>query len=1737
MNFETCAKGVVDQVISGTVKLEVITLKNTSHPLNESMSGCKSKRINGRTKFAIKALKEEKILTVLVNPNVATVQTTKGFADYTYFLPITPHYVEQIWSERPSGILVTFGGQTALNCAIDLNNTGVFEKYNVKVLGTPIETIVWTEDREEFTKKLIEINQPVVPCRAAHEALNMAESLGYPVLVRSAFSLGGLNSGFAQNSVELERLAALALSSSCQILIDKSLVGWKEVEYEVMRDAYDNCVTVCNMENIDPLGIHTGDSIVIAPSQTLSNYEYNMLREASIRIVRHLCIVGECNVQFALDPNSSKYYVIEVNARLSRSSALASKATGYPLAYVATKLALGTPLTGLKNTITNKTTACFEPSLDYCVIKVPRWDLSKFARVSTKIGTGMKSVGEVMGIGRCFEEAFQKALRMVDENVVGFDPLYLKLNDDDLVEPTDKRIFVLAAALYKGYSTERLAAMTKIDAWFLNRMQTIIKMQQYLENHTVKVADVLNAKQLGFSDKQIANFVKSTEINIRKMRQMSGITPFVKQIDTLAAEWPAQTNYLYFTYNGCEHDVDFPPDFIIVLGSGVYRIGSSVEFDCCAVGCVQELRRLSHNTMLINCNPETVSTDYDVCDRLLFEEISFETVMDAYELHKPCSLVLCMGGQLSNNIAMNLYHQNVKILGTSPEFIDTAENRYKFSRMLDDMNSQKPEIEHILQPQWKQLTTVESARRFCETVGYPCLVRPSYVLSGAAMNVAHSSPDLESYLLQASVVSRNYPVVISKFILEAKEIDVDAVASDGAVVAFAISEHVENAGVHSGDATLVTPPQDLTAKTIAEIKYVVTQIAKVLCINGPFNMQLIAKVNKLQVIECNLRASRSFPFVSKALDYDFIAVATRVLLRTPMTAPATLMVGIGKVAVKVPQFSFARLSGAEVMLGVEMTSTGEVACFGDDRYEAYLKAMISAGFRIPKQTIFVSIGGLKQKYEMLNSIKYLDMGTADFYAEHGISMTPVEWQFDEGGPAGGKIAQGFKSIAHYISKKQFDMVINIPMRGAGSYRVSTFITPGYQTRRMAIDNGIPLVTDIKCAKLLIETKPNVDCISGHKIIRLPGLIDIHTHMRDPGDTDKEDWYTGTCAALAGGITMVLAMPNTKPAAIDLSTITMIDKLASDQACCDFGLYAGATDSNYDRVSDLVPISVGLKMFLNDTFSALRLSDCTVWMKHFQNWPVDFPIVVHAEDQTVAAVIALTYICKRPVHICHVSSKEEILIIKAAKERNLPVTCEVAPHHLFLNSAMSTGNFATVKPSLKTEQDCKALWDNLDVIDCFASDHAPHLPSDKQTGICPGFPGLETMLPLLLNAVTEGYLTIEDIVLRMYDNPRKIFHLPAQENTYVEVDLDQCWKVPGQMKYSKAGWTPFSQMRLYGTVRRVLLRGEEVFVDGKILVKPGFGRNVKSMVIDGQKPVNASEVMVKEKKFSPVKSLFKQIPTSECTTQQRCLGQLMACAFYEASTRTLNSFAAAMQRLGGSVIYMNSETSSVRKGETLEDTIRILSGYSNLIVIRHPEPGTAERAALVSKQPVINAGDGTGEHPSQALLDVFTIREEIGTVNGLTVTMVGDLRNSRTVHSLAKLLCLYDVSLRYVSPTGLEMPSHITNYVGSRGIAVLRLIRNPVIGTDVLYVTRIQKERFVNMDEYNRVFGNYIVDPELMRNAKEKMIVMHPLPRINEITLEFDSDPRAAYFRQAQYGMYVRMALISAVAWSGVNELP
>ena len=1026
---------------------------------------------------ALKALKEEGIETVLINPNIATVQTSEGVADKIYFLPVTPYFVEKVIDkERPDGVLLSFGGQTALNCGVALYQGGVFEKYGVQVLGTPVQAIMDTEDRELFVKKLDEINVKTIKseaCENIEQARQAARDLGYPVIIRAAYALGGLGSGFCDNEEELNVLAEKAFSFSPQVLVEKSLKGWKEVEYEVVRDRFDNCITVCNMENFDPLGIHTGESIVIAPSQTLTNSEYHKLRELAIRIIRHIGIVGECNVQYAFDPESEDYRVIEVNARLSRSSALASKATGYPLAFVAAKLGLGYGLFDLKNSVTKTTSAFFEPALDYVVCKIPRWDLGKFHGVDRELGSSMKSVGEVMAIGRTFEEAIQKGLRMIGQGMHGFvenKELVIADIDKALREPTDKRIFVISKAMRAGYTVDQIHDLTKIDKWFLykleNIMQTSKELHEWGNNH-IQLSELpkellYKAKRQGFSDFQVARAIgyqgemEAGILAVRAYRKAIGVLPVVKQIDTLAAEYPAQTNYLYLTYSGVANDVHYLGDHksIVVLGSGAYRIGSSVEFDWCGVQALNTIREEGYRSVMINYNPETVSTDYDMCDRLYFDELTFERVMDILDLENPHGVIVSTGGQIPNNLAMRLDAQKVNILGTSAKSIDNAEDRDKFSAMLDRIG--------VDQPEWSALTSMDDINAFIQKVGFPVLVRPSYVLSGAAMNVCSNQDELERFLQLAANVSKKHPVVVSQFIEHAKEVEMDAVAQNGEIIVYAISEHIEFAGVHSGDATIQFPPQKLYVETVRRIKRISRQIAKELNISGPFNIQFLARDNDIKVIECNLRASRSFPFVSKVLKINFIELATKVMLGLPVEKPEKNLFELDYVGIKASQFSFNRLQKADPVLGVDMASTGEVGCLGDDTSCAILKAMLSVGYRIPEKNILLSTGSTKQKVDMLQASRalkakgynlYATGGTSKFLTENGIENTRVYWPSEEGHP----------QALEMLHKKEIDMVVNIPRDlSVGE------LTNGYKIRRAAIDLNIPLITNARLASAFIN---------------------------------------------------------------------------------------------------------------------------------------------------------------------------------------------------------------------------------------------------------------------------------------------------------------------------------------------------------------------------------------------------------------------------------------------------------------------------------------------------------------------------------------------------------------------------------------------------------------------------------------------------------------------------------------------
>ena len=1844
---------------------------------------------------ALKALKELGIYSILINPNIATVQTSENMADKVYFLPITPEYVEQvIREERPNGVLLQFGGQTALNCGVALDRRGVFQRYGVRVLGTPVASIVATEDREIFNQRLAEIGESTAPSRAAStldDALRAGAEIGYPVIVRAAFALGGLGSGFASTDAELLAICSKAFAVSPQVLIEKSLKGWKEVEYELVRDRVGNCIAVCNMENFDPLGVHTGESIVIAPSQTLTNAEYFMLRRVGLDVAAHFGIVGECNIQFALDPHSLTYYIIEVNARLSRSSALASKATGYPLAFVAANLAVGALLPSLKNTVTKRTSACFEPSLDYCVVKVPRWEMAKFPRVDRRLGTAMKSVGEVMAIGRDFTEAFQKAIRMIDAD--GFVPLRQALPRDlheGLQHPTDERVLLLATGFSQGLTVEEACRLTSIDRWFLERLWGVIDFAEYqLRPYAGDPAEAMpalvlqQAKQKGFSDRIIARYAETTEIAIRAVRLAHGITPRVNHIDTVAAEFPAQNNYLYLTYHGAPQEPSsekqsaeeksFAAEKVLVMGAGAYSIGTSVEFDWSAIAALRELRSLGMSTIMVNYNPETVSTDYDECDKLYFEAINFETIMDISRLETPSGLVVSCGGQLPNNIVMPLYRQGLPLLGTDPEMIDAAENRYKFSRLCDSLG--------LAQPAWKEADSLDSCQAFCQTVGFPCMLRPSYVISGAAMAVCHTPEQVADTLQGASLISKEYPVVISKFVEGAKEIEYDGVAANGCVLLHAISEHVENAGVHSGDATLICPPADLDAVTIVKVEEAAKAIAKALAVTGPFNIQFIAKDDHILIIECNVRASRSFPFVSKVYRTNLARASIRVLfpdlpyaeemLQSPLYGDVSLANPAQPppfYGVKVPQFSFSRLPGADPILGVAMQSTGEVACFGASHHLAFNKAMLAAGHPQPPRgsAVLISIGSYAHKTEFTPLVHLLvglgykifaTPGTADFYREQGVTSVHLVPLIEEAAH------ESSQSVRQVLSSGKIALVINVPSANL-RYRPFSYHSPGYKMRRWAVDHAVPLITDIKSAKMFVRglqiaSEPLLltpcDSLSARALVRLPGFIDVHVHFREPGQTHKEDWSTGTAAALAGGFTAVCAMPNTLPPIHSAENLQLAERLASASARCDYALFVQGTATNHADAALLAHAEqvAGVKLYLNQTFNnALGCSgevpastaDVGMWRMHLAAWPQATPIVVHAEGRTLAALLFLVVLHQRPVHVAHVALRDEIELVVASKKQGLPVTCEVAPHHLFLTRASAQaalpgpGGRVEVRPRLGTQDDVDALWEHMDYIDVFATDHAPHLPEEKDAdppaSAPPGFPGLETAVPLLLTAVNQRRLTLAQLEDRLVHNPRRIFRLPAQPDTFVELDLSHEWTIPEETSYCRAKWTPFAGMQVKGQVARVILRGQIAYdrFDG-ITAAPGFGRNLLTESTSTSPP-NAVTASSSSSSFSssmavtaslssssfigaskqpshasakPASRPLEQVPTRRDTfstenlshrpTQHRrltplkvqsdfpnsaipsverhsgaafpkhvfsiaqfdrqqvstllrlahelrvmtkrmgsldlCRGQILATAFFEPSTRTSSSFQTAMLRLGGSVIHVDSHSSSRMKGESLYDTFRTLASYVDIIAVRTSETGEAvASAARGINIPIINGGDGIGEHPTQALLDVFTIREELGTCNGLTVAILGDLKHGRTVHSLVKCLALFDVrKLVYISDPSLAMPHDCMAALPPRIEQVqLTCLETAFLEhqPDVLYVTRVQKERFAEEEDYVRVASKYKITSHSLRHAKENMIILHPLPRVDEIDLEIDHDPRACYFRQMENGVYVRMALLATM---------
>lgn len=1748
---------------------------------------------------AIKALKEEGIYTILLNPNIATIQTSKGLADKVYFLPVNADSVRKIIKhERPDAIYVTFGGQTALQVGIQMKDE--FAGLGVQVLGTPIDTIITTEDRGLFARSMESIGEKCAPSASAssmQEAVEAVKDIGFPVIIRAAFALGGLGSGFAENEQQMIDQCALAFAASPQVLIERSMKGWKEIEYEVVRDARDNCITVCNMENFDPLGIHTGDSIVVAPSQTLSDEDYNMLRTTAVNVIRHLGVVGECNIQYALNPFSREYCIIEVNARLSRSSALASKATGYPLAFIASKLGLGIPLNEIKNSVTKVTCACFEPSLDYVVVKIPRWDLKKFTRVSTRLNSSMKSVGEVMSIGRTFEEAIQKAIRSIDFSNLGFnDTEALMSIDNELQTPSDQRLFAIANAMNNGYSAKKIWEMTQIDMWFLKKLKSLSDFGKFMSDFTTTTIPpplIRKAKELGFSDRQLAKFWGSTELAVRRVRLDAKIAPVVKQIDTVAAEFPAFTNYLYLTYNGTEHDVTFEDHGIMVLGSGVYRIGSSVEFDWCSVRAIRTLRDHKFKTVMVNYNPETVSTDYDEADKLYFETINLETVLDIHELESSNGVIISMGGQTPNNIALPLYRQGVKVLGTTPEMIDSAENRYKFSRMLDRI--------YVDQPAWKELSSIEEAAVFCDKVTYPVLVRPSYVLSGAAMNTVYSKDDLASYLDQAVAVNKEHPVVITKYIENAKEIEMDAVALNGTMVGHFISEHVENAGVHSGDATLILPPQDLSPETVRRIEDATRKIGNALNVTGPFNIQFIAKDNEIKVIECNVRASRSFPFVSKVMGVDLIEMATKAIMSLPLVPYPPVDIPSDYVGVKVPQFSFSRLSGADPVLGVEMASTGEVACFGRDKYEAYIKALISTGFRLPKKNILLSIGSYKEKLEILPSIEKLHKlgynlfatsGTADYLLENKVPVKYLEILSNES-----ENQKSEYSLSQHLANNLIDLYINLPSSNRFR-RPANYMSPGYKTRRLAVDYQTPLVTNVKNAKILIEAIArhfdfeiqNLDYKTGHRTLVLPGLVNVGAFIPGVATHGSRDFHVVTKASIAAGFSMIRVMPmGLEGSLIDARSLKQAQQNSRHGALCDYNFSVAATSTNTEQIGQVIA-DVG-SLFIPFNHPSGTIIKVAAVTSHFAAWPSDKTILTDAKTTDLASLLLLASLHSRKLHISCVTTADDINLIALSKSKGLKVTCDVSVYSLFLTQ----DDFPECE-LLPTPKDQKALWDQVQTIDIFSIGSLPYQVARSAGQIPTSAIGIADAIPLLFTAVSEGRLTVEDIVAKMHENPKHIFELHDQPGTSIEIEVDR----PYVMQDAPT-WSPFVGKTMKGSVQRVIFQDQTACLDGEMMPNAISGKDMSAHTqastsnisspsirpdtsadrrhsILSPRPMNRLH-QLSTQPFSPstpatttaplMPSDFPQLPqpmpsstnnssnllallalpptsafkqrhilsVSQFTRQDlhhlftvaqeirlavsrskldllenRCLCTL----FYEPSTRTSASFDAAMKKLGGSVVSVPTSHSSTQKGESLQDTLRTLGCYADAIVLRHPDASSAQIASKYSNVPVINGGNGSVEHPTQAFLDLFTIREELGTVNTLTITFTGDLKYGRTVHSLCKLLQHYTVRIQLVSPSSLSLPADVRQGLISAGQLIhegCELSKEVIARSDVLYCTRLQKERFEEEGEYERLRGGLAVDNSVLKHAKQQMVVMHPLPRNEEVGEEVDFDQRAAYFRQ------------------------
>lgn len=1762
---------------------------------------------------AIMTYKSLGLEVVLVNSNAATVQTTIGvnLADRVYSLPLTPAHVRRVIdTERPDAIALAFGGQTALNCGVALQRSGALD--GVRVLGTPVSCIQVTEDRAAFADVVRSVGFSVAPSRTVTSldaALAAAAAVGYPVLVRASFALGGQGSGFAADTAELTSAVAPLLHQGLEVTVDKSLKGWKEVEYEVVRDAAGNTVVVCTMENVDPVGVHTGESVVVAPALTLDNTTYFELRRCCQAIADAVGIVGEGNVQFAVDPqNPASFFVIEMNARLSRSSALASKATGYPLAAVAARLGMpGTTLFDIPNALTQSMTALLEPALDFVVVKMPRWDLAKFAGVSDTLGTAMKSVGEVMAIGRTFREAFAKALDMVGV------PLASMFQDRplaDLSVPTPRRMAdVLHWLAMVPDSAAAVCADTAITFWFVGELARLVETATTLHTHVVVdelddvgAAALRDAKASGFTTADVAALCKSTPSIVRAALERLHIVPFLRRIDSVANEFPAPTNYMYVTYNAEESDavfVDPENPKTLALGSGPYCIGSSVEFDWCAVSAARELRARHHVAVMLNCNPETVSTDFDQADVLVFDNVSEDNVLALHHVLHLDHVVVSVGGQASNTLAQCLDRHGLALLGTSADSIDRSENRFKFSRLCDTLG--------IAQPAWKRVTDADAALAFAASVGYPVLVRPSFVLSGAAMNVAFTPDDLAAFVERAQALPRSAshavsgdpPVVVSQFILDGKEVDVDAVALHGAVVVDNLSEHVENAGVHSGDATLVSPPFDLTAATVGAIQAATTQLAKELAIHGPFNIQFIAKDDRVYVIECNLRASRSMPFVSKVTGVNYVQLAVQGWLREAALPPLSprSVVPRDRVAVKSPTFSFHRLPGADCVLGVDMMSTGEVVCFGKTVEVAFLKALAARGFRLPalgprtpKPKVLLSIGALRDKNDLLQTLKdaqpalefLATPGTADFLRAHGVPTTTVSWSVAQGVSTRNTLVTLGVSVLLNVS--MLDRVLN-----RGPDDTDGTASRGHRMRRFAIDHDIPLLTDVKASKLflraLVTPSPPDDGLmadsdSSRRRIVLPGLIDPHVHVREPGPVYKGGWATESRAALAGGFDTVLVMPNTDPPITDDASLGLIRRLAKESSVVQYGFFLGGATDNHDAIVAIMsrqdPDVVGMKLYLDTTFSgSLHMGDS--WgavAKHFHNWAQHGwrqPIVVHTEYDNMLRVLGLMAVYPDVrVHIAHVHEPALMDLKIAACDRGFKLTCEVTPHHLLLDAGHIETCGHHVKPPLQAANPHLEAY--LPHIECIATDHAPH--TADETG-CPGYPGLETSLALMARF---GEKTVRE---KMYDGPRRIFGLPPSKATVVvELVEDGCVTVPAAPLYSKTRWTPFAGMPVSARVLQVW------GPDGKLVFRAsarpdGVLRSLGGPVSSRHDAVSfpsspphsphsprsycsheyGDEVWEGDETWEgreeekggdvPQSGLSSTLPPwshtslltvdgltrgdlrqlfaladSQAPRSDALKGRVIGTVFLEPSSRTHGSFASAVMQLGGSVLALDAGSSSLAKGESVADTVATWATYTDALVIRG-NAGQFDlhtlRDALPPDFPVINAGYDVESHPTQALLDLYTIRQERGSLTGCTVGVYGDLKHGRTVRSLLRLLQLYDVTVVAIGAPEWQLPPDAKASLTGLTVRRVDVLRDVMPSLDVLYMTRTQTERLGTSSAVCPPPAP--LTPALLALAKPSLILMHPLPRGPEFPDAVADDPRAVHVKQMANGLAIRKALM------------